>query len=68
VTNWLPVSSIDVRNECKVARFEGFELPKRMLFSRDEEARVAAWWYMVSFLFFCNVSYQRSLFSHTALG
>jgi hypothetical protein len=47
------VSSIDVRREGRVVRAEGFELPKRMWVSSDEEARVAARWYIVSFLRFC---------------
>jgi hypothetical protein len=52
ITSWLPVSSIDVRRESRVLREEGSELPKRMWVSREEEARVAARWYIVSFLFF----------------
>jgi hypothetical protein len=53
ITSWLPVSSIDVRRESRVLREEGSELPKKMWVSREEEARVAARWYMDSFLCFC---------------
>jgi hypothetical protein len=49
----VPVSSIEVRKECKVMRAEGSELPKRIWVSREEEARVAARWYMDSFLRLC---------------
>jgi hypothetical protein len=42
-------------------REEGFELPKRMWSSREEEARVAARWYMDSFLLW-GVSYHFSQF------
>jgi hypothetical protein len=34
-----------------------------MWFSRDDEARVAAWWYMDSILYLVSAS-----FSHAALG
>jgi hypothetical protein len=33
-----------VRREWRLVREEGFELPKRMWVSREEEARVAARW------------------------
>jgi hypothetical protein len=63
VTNWLPVSSIEVRREVRVVRAAGLELPKRMWFSRDDEARVTAWWYLDSILYLVSAS-----FSHAALG